>query len=353
MLVGLRVIHLFERFMTATLGDASGVAGPAEGAFLRNTSSAPLVPAAVRDFFADPAAYPLRAIIDAALEGRHGEVVWATNADGLPLAARIDLGCYSIFAGASSDEAASNLLHFRRPNGMPPLVHHSGREIVVPTDPKLPCAETTPKRTWAQSVDRLFAFPSLSLPHSASSFVVEGWESMHVLVPGPELRTRCESAVAALPASTALVALSDWPQAHLAELNLDRVGLGPNGSCVFGSAERLASAGLAFAAVTIDQNEAAGSVHWPSAEEILCLSTTYALSSSAAEISIATMPQHRGRGLASATASRLVLECLTRGLTPYWSTANPASLRIAERLGFVHCGISTGFRLRAATQSQR
>lgn len=52
------------------------------------------------------------------------------------------------------------------------------------------------------------------------------------------------------------------------------------------------------------------------------------------EVQINTLPEHRGRGLATAVAAHLLLYCLERGLDPHWCTSNPVSGRLAERLGY-------------------
>ena len=52
------------------------------------------------------------------------------------------------------------------------------------------------------------------------------------------------------------------------------------------------------------------------------------------EIEIDTHPDFRRRGLALACGARLILECLDRGLYPSWDAHTPASLALAERLGY-------------------
>jgi GNAT superfamily N-acetyltransferase len=54
------------------------------------------------------------------------------------------------------------------------------------------------------------------------------------------------------------------------------------------------------------------------------------------ELDLATAPEHRGRGLATAVAAACISECLTRRATPHWQCeeANPASMAVAEKVGF-------------------
>lgn len=71
--------------------------------------------------------------------------------------------------------------------------------------------------------------------------------------------------------------------------------------------------------------------------EVVALAHTAARSNHHADLSVATLPAWRGRGLASATAALVAREVQTFGQTPVWSTGvtNAASLRIARKLGFV------------------
>jgi RimJ/RimL family protein N-acetyltransferase len=54
------------------------------------------------------------------------------------------------------------------------------------------------------------------------------------------------------------------------------------------------------------------------------------------EIGVVTEPGFRGQGLSSACAGAVCADILRRGHTPSWSTSrdNPASLRVAHKLGF-------------------
>jgi RimJ/RimL family protein N-acetyltransferase len=59
-------------------------------------------------------------------------------------------------------------------------------------------------------------------------------------------------------------------------------------------------------------------------------------SGDAYELGLATAPEHRGRGLATAVAAACISECLSRGATSHWQCeeANPASMTVAEKVGF-------------------
>lgn len=52
------------------------------------------------------------------------------------------------------------------------------------------------------------------------------------------------------------------------------------------------------------------------------------------EIEIDTKPEYRRKGLAYACGAKLILECMDRGLYPSWDAQNPASVALAEKLGY-------------------
>ena len=52
------------------------------------------------------------------------------------------------------------------------------------------------------------------------------------------------------------------------------------------------------------------------------------------EIEIATNPDYRKRGLATAVSAKMVLECIKRGKYPSWDAANLISVAIAQKLGY-------------------
>ena len=62
--------------------------------------------------------------------------------------------------------------------------------------------------------------------------------------------------------------------------------------------------------------------------------TSYSAAATSVEVAIATREAYRGRGLAGAVASALLLDCLDRGLRPEWSAINPISKRLALTLGY-------------------
>ncbi len=68
--------------------------------------------------------------------------------------------------------------------------------------------------------------------------------------------------------------------------------------------------------------------------EIIAGASSYASCEGKIEVSIETKEEFRGRGLAKACASKLILECLERQIYPRWDAANIASVALAEKLNY-------------------
>jgi GNAT superfamily N-acetyltransferase len=88
----------------------------------------------------------------------------------------------------------------------------------------------------------------------------------------------------------------------------------------FDSPEDFEARGMGFAAMA--------------GEEVVGTAYSSLVCSKGIEVSIFVGEKHRRQGAAAALASRLVLECLRRGLRPNWDAANPESCRLALKLGF-------------------
>lgn len=67
---------------------------------------------------------------------------------------------------------------------------------------------------------------------------------------------------------------------------------------------------------------------------LVCGASCYSSYSKGAEVEIATHPDYRKKGLATAAGAAFILECVRRGLKPHWDAANRTSLKIAEKFGF-------------------
>jgi GNAT superfamily N-acetyltransferase len=73
--------------------------------------------------------------------------------------------------------------------------------------------------------------------------------------------------------------------------------------------------------------------------------SSFALSSHSLEFEIQTHPEFRRRGLACATAARMIEHCLDHRLEPCWDAHNNMSAALAEKLGFVDPTPYTAYEL--------
>ena len=69
-------------------------------------------------------------------------------------------------------------------------------------------------------------------------------------------------------------------------------------------------------------------------DKIVSGASSYTVYHKGIEIEIDTKEEYRREGLALACASKLILECIERGLYPSWDAANRASVALAEKLGY-------------------
>lgn len=63
------------------------------------------------------------------------------------------------------------------------------------------------------------------------------------------------------------------------------------------------------------------------------------------DIEIETAPDFQRRGLGTVVGARLVLECLKNNIEPKWLAANPASEKLAERIGYLKSGAYETFEI--------
>lgn len=68
--------------------------------------------------------------------------------------------------------------------------------------------------------------------------------------------------------------------------------------------------------------------------EILSGASSYSRYREGIEIEIDTRPDQRRKGFACICGAKLILECLRRGLYPSWDAHTPASVALAEKLGY-------------------
>ena len=67
---------------------------------------------------------------------------------------------------------------------------------------------------------------------------------------------------------------------------------------------------------------------------VVAAASSYTRYKKGIDIDINTVKEERHKGLASAVAAKLILECLDEGLYPAWDAANKMSIRLAEKLGY-------------------
>lgn len=77
--------------------------------------------------------------------------------------------------------------------------------------------------------------------------------------------------------------------------------------------------------------------------ELVAVASTWAVSERYADLAVVTADRWRGRGLATICAGLVASRVQRSGLAPVWSTGedNPASLRVARKLGFGEVGRRT------------
>ena len=68
--------------------------------------------------------------------------------------------------------------------------------------------------------------------------------------------------------------------------------------------------------------------------DVVAGASSYTIYDDGIEIEIDTNKEFRNRGFASACGSRLILECLSRGLYPSWDAHDLRSVSLAEKLGY-------------------
>ena len=67
----------------------------------------------------------------------------------------------------------------------------------------------------------------------------------------------------------------------------------------------------------------------------VCEAYSYTQTPKAIEIETGTDPDHKRKGLATATCAALIEHSLQSGLEPHWNASNSASVGLAEKLGYV------------------
>ncbi len=68
--------------------------------------------------------------------------------------------------------------------------------------------------------------------------------------------------------------------------------------------------------------------------KIVAAASSYTRYRKGIDVEIDVVKEERHKGLGSAVAAKLILECLDEGLYPAWDAANRMSVRLAEKLGY-------------------
>ncbi|MCA9899003.1 MAG: GNAT family N-acetyltransferase [Ardenticatenaceae bacterium] len=76
-------------------------------------------------------------------------------------------------------------------------------------------------------------------------------------------------------------------------------------------------------------------------KNIACVGSSFAVCDAGIEIQIDTQKQYQGKGLATAVAAHLIIECLEKNLVPSWDAATTTSAKLAEKLGYMPEGVYT------------
>ncbi|MBR4462672.1 MAG: GNAT family N-acetyltransferase [Erysipelotrichaceae bacterium] len=69
-------------------------------------------------------------------------------------------------------------------------------------------------------------------------------------------------------------------------------------------------------------------------DKIVAVASSYSRNKKGIDIEIDTIKEEQQKGLGSAVAAKLILECLDEGLYPAWDAASKLSVRLAEKLGY-------------------
>lgn len=218
--------------------------------------------------------------IDCVVEGQMGRAF----ADDLrcPTAFRITTGPFWYFAGDASSPGAQALIQ--------DLPAYS---LLMPCPPE-----------WMAAAHKVF--PDRLVPFTRCSFSPDRLSEAHLagLFENSPYRDRV------VPLEAAVVArLAARPESYL------EIG-------DFDSPADFLERGLGFAAL---QGETVMGVAYSS---LVC--------SRGIEVSIYVEERCRERGMATALASRLLLECRRRAMRPNWDAANPESCGLAKKLGYVY-----------------
>lgn len=218
-----------------------------------------------------------RVLIDSVLEGNFGRA-WVDSSQK-PGLARLDSGAFTMLAGDPAAEEAKELLYLAR------------IDYVTPQD-----------QAWSWFLQSEFG--ARIIPLAFTDFTPEKLNPVHLgklitaLAEGYELRR------------------IDYPLAERLTSDLHNAYFFEN----FWSIEDFLGRGIGFC--VLQQGK------------IVCAATSMAQSSRAIDIEIETAPGFRRKGLGIVVGAQLVAWCLEQQIEPRWLAANPASEKLALKLGY-------------------
>ncbi|TCL61049.1 GNAT acetyltransferase-like protein [Kineothrix alysoides] len=223
-------------------------------------------------------------IIWSCLQGYMGRA-WTDDLEH-PSSAQIVVGDFCFFAGAPDRELAANI-HVDSPSGLLLLIPESpGWGVLI-------------EETYPESFERFMRYSIKKEPEAFHKETLSG-------------------NIADLPDGYSLHRIDEAIYRRL--LKLDQL----RDLCsVFSSYKAYERHGLGFVVMCEDT--------------IVSGASSYTVYDKGIEIEVDTLPEYRRKGLAFICASRLILECLEKGLYPSWDAMNKESVTLAERLGY-HLG---------------
>jgi len=225
------------------------------------------------------------AMIKAYLQGHMG-YAWADDVQK-PTCGKIMVGDIAFLAGCPDNPAARELL------SVVPSRYRSEEMYLIPETPQ-----------WDHLIEMIFRERCYKFQRYAFRHDADGFD-----------RNKLAALMASLPEGYTIEPIGQKWYAEIIKHVWSR-----DLCSHFASAEDYAKRGLGFCVIH-DGRVVAGA-------------SSYALYDDGIEIQINTWEEHQRKGLAAACGAAPILECLKRGLHPYWDAANMASVRLAEKLGY-------------------
>ncbi len=219
-------------------------------------------------------------IIWSCLQGYMGRA-WTDNPEH-PSSAQIIVGDFCFFTGVPNRELTDNI-HVDSPSGLLLLIPESpGWDVLI-------------EEAYPESFERFMRY------------TIKKPEAFH--------KETLSGNIANLPRGYSLRKIDEAIYHRLLKMEQLR-----DLCSVFGSYEAYEKHGLGFVVMCEDT--------------IVSGASSYTVYDKGIEIEVDTLSGYRRKGLALICASRLILECLERGLYPSWDAMNKESVMLAERLGY-------------------